>query len=76
MIGNLVWRRSVASIGQGPNRKLWEGRAYHAGRMNRGRHNVVLVANVILRAMGLPLTPEGEQIEALAIPQIPLRKAG
>lgn len=63
----LDWSRS--------NRTLWEGRAYHANRMSRGRHNVLLVANVILKTLGVPLPPENEKIETLAIPAVPLRKA-
>jgi DNA sulfur modification protein DndB len=45
------------------NRELWEGRAMIGGRLSKSRNNVVLVANVILKTMGIPLTAEGEKVE-------------
>lgn len=47
------------------NRGLWEGRSMIGGRLNKSRNNVLLTANVLLRATGLPLTAECERVEAL-----------
>jgi DNA sulfur modification protein DndB len=47
------------------NRALWEGRAMIGGRLNKSRNNILLVANTLLRTIGLPLTAEGERVEAL-----------
>ena len=54
-LASVDWSRS--------NTQLWEGRAMIGGRLNKARNNVVLVANVILRTLDLPLTPEGERVE-------------
>lgn len=54
-IGRVNWSRS--------NRNLWEGRALLAGRVNKSRSSVLLIGNVLLRAMDLPLTAEGEAAE-------------
>lgn len=43
--------------------KEWEGRAMVAGRLNKAKANVLLVSNVILRALNVPLTPEGDEVE-------------
>jgi DNA sulfur modification protein DndB len=50
----LDWTRS--------NSRLWEGRAMVGGRLAKSRQNVVLTANVVSKAIGLPL--EGEFAEA------------
>ncbi len=47
------------------NRSLWEGRALVGGRINKSRNHILLVSNVILRAMDLPMTAEGERVELL-----------
>jgi DNA sulfur modification protein DndB len=47
------------------NRTLWEGRALVGGRITKSTNHILLVANVILSTLGLPLTPEGERVEAL-----------
>lgn len=61
------WRKHLTGLRQvdwgRSNRDLWEGRAMIGGRLNKSRNNVLLVANVLLRAMQLPLTPEGERVE-------------
>jgi DNA sulfur modification protein DndB len=54
------------------NKDLWEGRALIGGRINKARNNVVLVSNVICRALGIPPTAEGERIENLHEGTIPL----
>lgn len=45
------------------NTALWEGRALIAGKVNRSKNNVLLVANVISDALGLKLGAEGEALE-------------
>ena len=50
------------------NRGLWENRALVAGKVTKAKNNVVLVANVILRALELPLMPEAQRIEDLYAP--------
>lgn len=45
------------------NKKLWEGRALVGGKLNKSRPNVLLIANVLLRALDLPLTADGESAE-------------
>lgn len=47
------------------NRELWDGRALVAGKVNKSKNNVLLVSNVVFRAMGLPLKDEAARIEAL-----------
>ena len=47
------------------NRTLWEGRALVGGRINKSQNHILLVTNIILRSLGLPLTAEGERVEAL-----------
>ncbi len=50
------------------DRELWDNRALVAGKVNKGRNNVVLVANVLVKALGLPLTTEAERVELLYAP--------
>ncbi|MGD9508522.1 MAG: DNA sulfur modification protein DndB [Geminicoccaceae bacterium] len=50
------------------NRALWDGRALVAGKVNKSKNNVTLVSNVVLRALGLPLPPEAQRVEALHAP--------
>ena len=45
------------------NEQLWEGRALVGGRITKGQRNVVLIANVIKKAMELPLDSEERQAE-------------
>ncbi|MGJ5065234.1 DNA sulfur modification protein DndB [Bradyrhizobium oligotrophicum] len=47
------------------NRKLWDGRALVAGKLNKSRNNVILVSNVVLRALEMPLSAEAQRIERL-----------
>lgn len=47
------------------NRTLWEGRALVGGRINKSRNHIVLAANIILSALNISLTAEGERVEAL-----------
>jgi DNA sulfur modification protein DndB len=47
------------------NRKLWDGRALVAGKLNKSRNNVILVGNVVLRALDIPLSAEAQRIERL-----------
>jgi DNA sulfur modification protein DndB len=65
---NVDWSRA--------NLDLWESRALAMGKVNKGKNNVVLVTNVIVRALGLPLGPEAQRIEDLyARPTTPKLKA-
>jgi len=50
------------------NRDLWDNRALVAGKVNFSKNNVTLVSNVIVRALGMPLTPEGQRVEELYAP--------
>jgi len=50
------------------NRTLWDGRALIAGKVNRGKNNVLLVSNVIVRALGLSLAAEAQRVEDLYAP--------
>ena len=45
------------------NTKLWEGRALVSGRITKGERNVVLIANVVKRALTLPLNADEQRIE-------------
>ena len=56
----ISWARS--------DRGLWDNRALVAGKVNKSRNNVVLVANVVVKALGLQLTEEAERIEGLYAP--------
>jgi len=47
------------------NATLWEGRALIGGRLSKARNNILLTANVILRALNLPLSVDGEKVERL-----------
>ena len=45
------------------NTELWEGRALVGGRITKGARNVVLIANVVKRALSLSLTDEEKRAE-------------
>lgn len=45
------------------NTRLWEGRAMVHGRISKAKSNIQATANVILKAYGLPLTPEQKRLE-------------
>ncbi|WOH75547.1 DNA sulfur modification protein DndB [Bradyrhizobium sp. NDS-1] len=57
---DIDWSRS--------NRRLWDNRALVAGKVNKSKNNIVLVANVISKALGVPLPPEAQKIEDLYAP--------
>lgn len=63
------WTKCLAKLRQidwsRANRGLWDGRALVAGKVNKSRNNVMLVSNVITRALGLSLGVEAKQLEAL-----------
>lgn len=52
---SIDWSRS--------NAELWEGRALIGGRVSKASQNVVLTTNVLLTALGLPLSDEQQQAE-------------
>lgn len=66
------WRTRLAALQRvdwsRANRRLWENRALVAGKVTKAKNNVVLVANVIMRALDLPLTPEARRVEDLYAP--------
>jgi len=45
------------------NAQTWEGRAMTGGRMSKSSQNVTLTCNEIKRVLGLPLTPEEQNVE-------------
>ncbi|MNC65154.1 hypothetical protein D3C75_1154200 [compost metagenome] len=45
------------------NIRAWEGRAMTAGRMAKNSQNITLTCNQIKNFLGLPLTPEEQEIE-------------
>ena len=51
------------------NQALWDGRALVAGKVNKSRNNIVLVANVLCRALDVPLSAEAKRIEDLFTPR-------
>lgn len=53
----LDWSRS--------NARLWEGRALTGGRVSKARNNIILAANVVMRALAIPLNAEGERVERM-----------
>lgn len=61
------WEKRLSSLGEidwsRANHKLWEGRALVAGNVNKGSKNVLLTSNVIVRALGLKVSPEAQQVE-------------
>lgn len=64
---NIDWSRA--------NGGIWEGRALMNGRINKSRDNVLLVANIILQAMGVPLSTDGERLEQHVAATNTLREA-
>ena len=60
--GNIDWSRA--------NGKLWNNRALVAGKVNKSKNNVVLVTNVVVRSLGLPLTPDARRIEDMYAPEL------
>jgi DNA sulfur modification protein DndB len=50
------------------NRALWDNRALVAGKVNISKNNVTLVTNIIVRTLGMALTPEAQRIEGLYAP--------
>ncbi len=60
-LGKIDWSRANAA--------LWEGRALVGGKVNKSRNNVVLVGNVVMRALGLEPDAEALRVEALHAPR-------
>jgi len=52
------------------NRELWDNRVLVAGKVNRSKNNIRLVANVVVEALGMPLTGEGRRVEDLYAPPL------
>jgi DNA sulfur modification protein DndB len=66
------WKKRLAKLRDidwsRANRKVWDNRALVAGKVSKAKNNVILVTNVIVGALGLPLTPEAQRIEGLYAP--------
>ncbi|QTC90325.1 DNA sulfur modification protein DndB [Brevundimonas goettingensis] len=54
------------------NKAVWDNRALVGGKVNRATNNVTLVANIIVQALDLPLSPDAARVEAMVAP-IPVR---
>jgi DNA sulfur modification protein DndB len=54
----LDWSRS--------NSELWEGRALHAGVINKSKVSVALATNIVIRALGLRLSSDAVAVESRA----------
>jgi DNA sulfur modification protein DndB len=66
------WRKRVAKLRSidwsRANRALWDNRALVAGKVNKSKNNVTLVTNVLVKALGMRLTADAQQIEDLYAP--------
>lgn len=62
-----AWRARLAGLRQvnwsRSNESLWEGRALMAGKISKSTQTIGLVANVICKAVGLPLSKEAQDLE-------------
>jgi DNA sulfur modification protein DndB len=54
-LSTLDWSRN--------NAEQWEGRAMNAGRLSKRHVNVTLTANLVKQHLGLPLSPDEEELE-------------
>lgn len=66
------WKKKLAKLRgidwSRANRNLWDNRALVVGKVSKSKNNVTLVTNVVVRALGLPLTTEAQRIEDLCTP--------
>lgn len=66
---NAVWKKQLKNLEKvewsRSNAGVWEGRAMVAGKISKAHNNIILSANVIKKALGLPLNPKEEEIEML-----------
>jgi DNA sulfur modification protein DndB len=64
-----VWKKQLKGLEKidwsRSNAKVWEGRAMVAGKISKAHNNIILSANIIKNALGLPLNPKEEEIEML-----------
>lgn len=60
-LGAIDWSRA--------NHRLWDGRAIVTGKVNRSKNSIVLVSNVVVRALGLELGEAARKIEDLYAPE-------
>lgn len=64
-----VWKKQLKSLEKvdwsRSNAGVWEGRAMIAGKISKAHNNIILSANVIKKALGLPLNPKEEEVEML-----------
>ena len=54
-LSTLDWSRN--------NTAQWEGRAMNAGRLSKRNVNVTLTGNLVKQHLGLPLSPDEEELE-------------
>jgi len=54
-LSSLDWSRS--------NSKLWEGRAMNAGRLSKRSVNITLTGNLVKQHLGLPLSPDEQELD-------------
>lgn len=66
-LDTLDWHRA--------NTTVWEGRALMGGRASKASMNVVLTANLLKTALGLPLSPSEQQAESALKARVPSGKA-
>lgn len=68
-----TWKKNLAALRgidwSRANAVAWEGRALIGGKINKSGQSVILVANAILRQVGVPLTAEAARLESLLVPE-------
>ena len=73
-----TWREGLSGLRKvdwsRANAALWDGRALVAGKVSKSRNNVILSANVVCRALEVPLTTEARRIEDLHAPRASIMK--
>jgi len=72
-----TWKKNLTALRSmdwsRANTSAWEGRALIGGKINKSGQSVILVANAILRQVGVPLTAEAARLENLLVPETPHR---
>ena len=55
--------KNLSDINWSRNSSEWQGRCIVSGRISKSRHNIILTANHIMNALGVPLPKDHEQLE-------------
>ena len=55
--------KKLSDINWSRNCSEWQGRCIVSGRISKSRHNIMLTANHIMNALGVPLPKDHEQLE-------------